>query len=283
MASANLFLNAPTVTLRGSDTSASLQGKLTAANLISIAAGDMVIAGGAAPNASALIDPTTVAINASGNLSLSGGSGNGSVAQVTGGSVTMLGANILLTGGAGTGTHALVEANSGGATLAALAGGAINFVSGTGANSGAGVVAAGAISLLADNCAGCVVLTANPYSPPTFSGSGLYSATGQVTQQAVTIPVVAGAGTTASVAAQDPILVLLVNSSLNTTQQTSVGTTSTSGSSGSGAGDPNNLKPTSAGGTGSGTGNEQGDGTSGTQKEETEEQAKQRRRNAPGC
>jgi hypothetical protein len=120
----------------------------------------------------ASIDPDELTIKATGDIVLTGGSGNDAKATISGDNVTVSGANIFLNGGSGPNSFALIEATPGNATVTAS--NLIIMNPGTGSNADASMVAPpGLLTVTAQDCTGCVVLQSDPRSDPG-SNQGLF-------------------------------------------------------------------------------------------------------------
>ena len=147
-ATGNLTVNANSVLVRGSDTSASLSAKLQAAGAITIDAGSLSVEGGNANNASASIDPAGITITTTGNVTL--------------------------TGGGGSDAYALIYAPAGNLAINAPTG-MVSLTPGTGLNANAAMVSSlGTAQVLSAGCTGCTPLLVNPISGPSLLANGIF-------------------------------------------------------------------------------------------------------------
>jgi hypothetical protein len=164
-ATTSLNVNAPSLVLDGTNGPA----KLDSAGTMTLAVGSVTVTAGAF---AASIDPTDLTVNATGDIVLTGGSGNDAKATISGNNVTVNGANIILNGGSGDNSFALIEATPGNATVTAS--NLIIMKPGTGSNADASMVAPpGLLTVTAQDCTGCVVLKSDPRSDPG-SNQGLF-------------------------------------------------------------------------------------------------------------
>ncbi len=221
-ASGSLSVAAPTVLIKGSDNVAGANAKLAAAGALSMNVGNLTLQGGAAANAYAAIDPTSVTIVGSGDLKL--------------------------LGGAGADSYAAIHAPTGPIFISTSGG--IEMQQGTGTRANAVIAAeTGAVFLSALECVNCGVLFVNPVSGGQFNATGVYGTTvdiqvqqglGQLLEQTVINAVLAtieisqqqGASDVlqviASGGATSPIVIETDTSGTSTNSSTSTSTSSSS-------------------------------------------------------
>jgi hypothetical protein len=163
----SLNVNTPSLLLDGTNGPAKLQS----AGTMNLTVGSVNVTAGAF---AANIDPTTLSVTATGNIVLTGGSGNNAFAKISGNDVTVSGANIILNGGSGNNSFAVIEATPGNATVTAV--NHISLIPGTGLNADASLLAPpGQLTVIAQTCTGCVVLAADPRLDPG-TNQGLFGA-----------------------------------------------------------------------------------------------------------
>ncbi len=170
-AAGNLYIvDTGSLIVQGSNTTISGSAKLVAGTGISINAGDVSIIGGDADFAVASIDPVVLNMNLSGLLSLSGGAGYMSEAQLAADSVALnvLG-DISLTGGSGTDAFASINAFSGDVVMSSgsiALPGEVMLTQGSGSNADAVILAnsgQGLVDISAGVCTNCTELGADPF------------------------------------------------------------------------------------------------------------------------
>ncbi|MDH4192153.1 MAG: hypothetical protein OEW21_18350, partial [Betaproteobacteria bacterium] len=169
-ANGNLSVNTALLELNGATGAA----KLGALGTMTINATTVDVLAGAA---SASIDPTTLTLIATGNLTLAGGSAANASATLLGGAVDVSAGNVSLTGGSGANAYAGISATSGNLTL--NAGGNLSLASAAGtAPAGAVLTAAGSVQVAALTCAGCIELASDPLLSPTVTDVGAWGGSG---------------------------------------------------------------------------------------------------------
>ena len=183
---------AGTLSVLGSNVSASTTAKLTAGTTLNINAGQVLIKAGSAANADASIDPTVLNMNVSGDLDILAGAGDFSDAELAAGSLFLnIDGNTTLMAGAGNQAHATINAFSGDVAItsvinqallnaappgATLLPGSVALFPGTGANADAVIFAnsgSGLVTIKAGNCINCTVLGADPFLDPA-SQAGIF-------------------------------------------------------------------------------------------------------------
>jgi hypothetical protein len=167
-ATTSLNVNTASLVLDGTNGPAKLQS----AGTMVLDVGSVNVTAGLFP---ASIDPTNLSVTATGDIVLTGGASPNASAMISGNNVTASGANIILNGGAGSGSFAAIEAIAGNANVTAS--NAIIMNPGAGANSDAIIAAPpGLLSLNSPSCVGCGVLGSNPLSDPA-TNQGLFGST----------------------------------------------------------------------------------------------------------
>lgn len=175
-ASANtVAISAPTVDIAGSQVAAagnmavsagstltvdgtSAAAKLLAGGVMTVSAGTVNVIAGAH---GASIDPIALALTATGDLNLTGGSTTGASAEVFGDTASISAANITLIGGNATDAYARIAATAG--NLDVTTSGQLLFAMGSGVNADAILTATGGTATVtASTCTGCTTLTSDP-------------------------------------------------------------------------------------------------------------------------
>jgi hypothetical protein len=146
--------------------------KLRSAGTMSLTAGTVKVAAGAFE---ASIDPVTLNLSATGDIVLTGGAANNARAVIAGNNVTVTATNIMLTGGTGNNSFATIAGTGGNATVSA--GNEIIMSPGSGTNADASILApSGILTINAVRCIGCVTLGADPSSDQGIN-QGLFGST----------------------------------------------------------------------------------------------------------